>query len=105
MPIMNRIADFHADMTAWRQDFHAHPETAFEEVRTAAHRRREAAGIRLDEVVTGIAKTGVVGVIRGQGDTARAIGLRADMDALPIHEQTGVPHASTDAGQDARLRA
>ena len=99
MPILNRIADFHPEMTAWRQDFHAHPETAFEEVRTAgivADRLRE---FGCDEVVTGIAKTGVVGVIRGQGDSSRAIGLRADMDALPILEQTGLPHASTVPGK------
>ena len=63
-------------------------------------------GFGCDEVVTGIGRTGVVGVIRGR-DTrlaAGSIGLRADMDALPIHEATGLPYASTDTGQDARLR-
>ncbi|RYJ04036.1 MAG: amidohydrolase [Acetobacteraceae bacterium] len=99
MPILNRIADFHAEMTAWRQDFHAHPEIAFEEVRTAGIVADKLREFGCDEVITGIAKTGVVGVIRGQGDTSRAIGLRADMDALPILEQSGVPHASTVPGK------
>ena len=99
MPILNRIADFHAEMTAWRQDFHAHPEIAFEEVRTAGIVAEKLREFGCDEVITGIAKTGVVGVIRGQGDTSRAIGLRADMDALPILEQSGVAHASTVPGK------
>jgi hippurate hydrolase len=99
MPILNRIADFHPDMIVWRQDFHAHPETAFEEVRTARIVAEKLREFGCDEVITGIAKTGVVGVIRGQGDTTRAIGLRADMDALPIQEQTGVPYASTVPGK------
>jgi amidohydrolase len=99
MPILNRIADFHAEMTAWRQDFHAHPEIAFEEVRTAGIVAEKLREFGCDEVITGIAKTGVVGVIRGQGDSSRAIGLRADMDALPILEQSGVAHASTVPGK------
>ena len=97
MPILNRIADFHPEMTAWRRDLHQHPELAFQEHRTAgivAERLRE---FGVDEVVTGIAGTGVVGVIRGQGE-GPAIGLRADMDALPIEEETGVPHASRNPG-------
>src|SRR3954447_26935745 len=98
MPILNRIADFHAEMTAWRQDFHAHPETAFEEVRTSRIVAEKLREFGVDEVVTGIAKTGVVGVIRGQGP-GPAIGLRADMDALPILEATGVPYASTVPGK------
>ncbi len=99
MPILNRIADFHAEMTAWRRDFHAHPEIAFEEVRTSGIVAEKLREFGCDEVITGIAKTGVVGVIRGQGDTGRAIGLRADIDALPILEQTGLPHASTVPGK------
>jgi hippurate hydrolase len=98
MPILNRIADFHAEMTAWRQDFHAHPETAFEEVRTSGIVAAKLRAFGVDEVVTGIAGTGVVGVIRGQG-AGPSIGLRADMDALPILEQTGLPYASQTPGK------
>ncbi|MCO6415728.1 M20 family metallopeptidase [Siccirubricoccus sp. KC 17139] len=99
MPVLNRIAEFHPEMTAWRQDFHAHPETAFEEVRTSRIVAEKLREFGVDQVVTGIAGTGVVGIVRGQGNSGRAIGLRADMDALPILEQTGVPHASTVPGK------
>ncbi len=101
MPVINRIAEFHAEMTAWRQDFHQHPEIAFEEVRTSGIVAEKLRAFGCDEVVTGIARTGVVGVIRGAdgGASGRAIGLRADMDALPIVEQTGLPHASRTQGK------
>jgi hippurate hydrolase len=100
MPVNNRIADFHAEMTAWRRDFHQHPELAFEEVRTSGIVAQKLREFGCDEVVTGIARTGVVGVIRGNNAASgRAIGLRADMDALPILEETGVPHASTNPGK------
>ncbi len=100
MPILNRIAEFHPEMTAWRQDFHRHPELGFEEHRTAGIVAEKLREFGCDEVVTGIAKTGVVGVIHGaKGRSGRAIGLRADMDALPIHEATGLPHASTIPGK------
>ncbi|PHK95612.1 peptidase M20 [Pseudoroseomonas rhizosphaerae] len=98
MPVLNRIADFHDEMTAWRQDFHRHPELAFEEVRTSGIVAEKLRAFGVDEVITGIARTGVVGVIRGQG-AGPAIGLRADMDALPILEESGVPHASTIPGK------
>ena len=98
MPIYNRIAEFHDDMTAWRRDIHAHPELCFEEVRTAAMivEKLQEWGI---EVHNGLAKTGVVGVLRGQGDSKRTIGLRADMDALPLQETASMPHASTCEGK------
>ena len=100
MPVHNRIADFHAEMTAWRRDFHEHPELAFEEVRTSRIVAEKLREFGCDEVVTGIAKTGVVGVIRGNNAASgRAIGLRADMDALPILEDTGVPYASKTPGK------
>ena len=84
------------DMTAWRRDLHAHPETAYEENRTAAMVAAKLKAFGLD-VHTGLAKTGVVGVLKnGQGP---AIGLRADMDALFIQEQTGLAYASTHAGK------
>jgi hippurate hydrolase len=97
MPIINRIAEFHDDMTAWRRDFHQHPELNFQEVRTSRIVAEKLREFGCDEVITGIATTGVVGVIKGRGEGG-AIGLRADMDALPIHEESGVPHASLTAG-------
>ncbi len=101
MPILNRIAEFHPEMTAWRQDLHRHPETSFEEVRTSGVVAGLLRGFGCDEVVTGIAKTGIVGIIHGNGQSGsgRAIGLRADMDALPIAEETGLPHASLIPGR------
>eukprot|EP01031_Cornospumella_fuschlensis_P007290 gene7290-9035_t len=100
MPIINRIAEFHSEMTEWRHDFHMHPELGFEEHRTAGIVAEKLREFGCDEVVTGIARTGVVGVIHGRnGKTGRAIGLRADMDALPIEEATGLPHASTIPGK------
>ena len=97
MAIINRIADFHEEMTAWRRDLHAHPELGFKETRTAKIVAEKLKTFGFDEVHVGIAKTGVVGVLRaGHGDDA--IGLRADMDALPIEETTGKPYASTVSG-------
>ena len=93
MPIINRIAEFHADMTEWRRDLHAHPELSMQEFRTSATVQEKLKSFGVDEIITGMATTGVVGVIRG-GSSTRAIGLRADMDALPINEETGLPHAS-----------
>ena len=98
MPVLNRIADFHQDMTGWRHDFHQHPELAFEEVRTSGIVAEKLREFGVDEVITGIAKTAVVGVIRGSAP-GPAIGLRADMDALPILEESGVPHASLSPGK------
>ena len=97
MPILNRIAEFHDDMTAWRRDLHAHPEIGLLETRTAGVVADLLRGFGVDEVHTGIAQTGVVGVIHGNAP-GEAIGLRADMDALPIDEQTGQPHASLTPG-------
>jgi len=97
MPVINRIADFHDEMTAWRHDIHMHPETAFEEFRTAdiVAKKLESFGI---EVHRGLAKTGIVGVLRA-GNGTRAIGLRADMDALDVHETNTFAHASTLHGK------
>ena len=97
MPIPNRIAAFHADMTAWRQDFHQHPELGLEEHRTSGIVQAKLREFGVDEVHT-MAGTGVVGVIRGSVPGTDAIGLRADMDALPIHEETGKPYASQTPG-------
>lgn len=96
MPIVNRIAAWHDDMKDWRRDIHAHPELAYEEARTATRVAELLRGFGVDEVTEGIGKTGVVGVLRnGAGP---AIGLRADMDALPIVEETGLPYSSTHHG-------
>ena len=97
MPIINRIAAFHAEMQAWRQDIHAHPELGYEEHRTSETVAKLLAGWGI-EVHRGIAGTGVVGVLRN-GGSARAIGLRADMDALPMPEETGLPYASANPGK------
>jgi len=101
MPIVNRIADLHADITAWRRDIHAHPELQYDVHRTAGTVADKLKTFGCDEVVTGIGRTGVVGVIRGNkaGEGGRVIGLRADMDALPIEEATDVPYKSTVLGR------
>jgi amidohydrolase len=96
MPVVNRIAEFHAEMMAWRHDIHAHPEMAFNEHRTSDFVAATLAGFGI-AVDRGLAGTGVVGTLRC-GSGKRAIALRADMDALPIQEKTGCPHASTHEG-------
>jgi amidohydrolase len=97
VPIINSIAAFHPEMTAWRHDLHAHPELSLQEVRTSGVVRAKLAEFGVDEIITGMATHGVVGVIRA-GSSDRAIGLRADMDALPIQEESGLSHASRNAG-------
>jgi len=100
MPIVNRIADFHSDITAWRRDIHAHPEVLYDVHRTAGTVADKLKSFGCDEVVTGIGRTGVVGVIRGgRGESGRVIGLRADMDALPIFEINDVAYKSTVPGK------
>jgi amidohydrolase len=100
MPIVNRVADLHDEITAWRRDLHAHPELLYDVHRTAATVAEKLKAFGCDEVVSGIGRTGVVGVIRGgKGPAAKVIGLRADMDALPIAEATNLPYASTVPGK------
>lgn len=100
MPVKNRFAEMLPEITAWRRDIHAHPELMFEEHRTAGKVAELLRAFGCDEVVTGIAGTGVVGVIRGKSDTSgRTVGLRADMDALPIEEATGLDYASKTPGK------
>jgi hippurate hydrolase len=99
MPIVNRIAALADDMAAWRHDFHEHPELLYEVHRTAGIVADKLREFGCDEVVTGIGRTGVVGVIRGRlGTSGRTIGLRADMDALPLEETSGLPYASKIPG-------
>jgi len=99
MPIINRVADLHQEITAWRRDLHAHPELQYDVQRTAAAVADKLKTFGCDEVVPGIGRTGVVGVIRGRKTGKKVIGLRADMDALPIAEETGLPYPSTVTGQ------
>src|ERR1700752_1726384 len=105
MPIVNRIADLHGDIKYWRRDIHAHPERLYDVHRTAATVADKLRSFGCDEVVTGIGRTGVVGVIRGARGAAssaasgRVIGLRADMDALPIQEASDLPYKSTVPGK------
>jgi amidohydrolase len=100
MPIVNRLAEFHDEITSWRHDLHQHPEILYDVHRTAATVADKLLAFGIDDVVTGIGRTGVVGVIRGREDTSgKVIGLRADMDALPIHEATGKAYASTVDGK------
>lgn len=100
MPVKNRIADMLPELTEVRRDFHMHPELLFDVHRTAARVAGLLRSYGCDEVVEGIGRTGVVGVIRGNTDrSGRVIGLRADMDALPIIEATGVPYASKTPGK------
>ncbi|ANP38441.1 amidohydrolase [Phaeobacter gallaeciensis] len=95
MPVKNRAAEFQKEVAAWRRDIHENPEILYDTHRTSALVAEKLKEFGCDEVVTGIGRTGVVAVIRGKSDSkGRAIGLRADMDALPMQEQTGLPHAS-----------
>ncbi|HET7803323.1 MAG TPA: M20 aminoacylase family protein [Pseudolabrys sp.] len=100
MPIVNRVADLHADIAAWRRDLHMHPELQYDVHRTAGTVAEKLKAFGCDEVVTGLGRTGVVGVIRGKkGKSGKAIGLRADMDALPIEEANDLPYKSTVPGK------
>lgn len=99
MPVINRVAEFQREIVEWRQDFHRHPELIYDVHRTAGRVAELLRSFGVDEVVTGIGKTGVVAVIRGRDPGSKAIGLRADMDALPITERTGKPYSSTVPGK------
>jgi amidohydrolase len=103
MPIVNRVADLQPDIQAWRRDIHEHPELLYDVHRTAALVADRLREFGCDEVITGLGRTGVVGRIKGskpagKGDI-KVIGLRADMDALPIHEETNLPYASRTPGK------
>jgi len=99
MPIVNRVADLHAEIAAWRRDIHAHPELQYDVHRTAASVADKLKSFGCDEVATGIGRTGVVGVIRGRKPGGKVVGMRADMDALPIEEATNLPYKSTVPGK------
>ena len=97
MPVVNRIADYAEEMKAWRRHLHQHPELTFECHETAAFVAARLREFGVDEIHEGIAKTGIVAIIEGRGE-GPTIGLRADMDALPIDEATGAEHASKTPG-------
>ena len=99
MPIINRLAEFQQDIVALRHDLHRHPELLYEVHRTAATVAGLLRDFGVDAIETGIGRTGVVGVIKGAKGEGRVIGLRADMDALPILETTGKDYASTEPGK------
>ncbi len=103
MPIVNRVADLQPDIQAWRRDIHQHPELLYDVYRTAAFVADRLREFGCDEVATGLGRTGVVGVIKGRkpagNGEAKVIGLRADMDALPVEEATDLPYASKTPGK------
>lgn len=100
MPIVNRIAEFHDEITQWRRDLHENPELMYDLPQTAQTLQDRLKSFGCDDVVTGLGKTGVVAVIKGRVDTkGRVIGLRSDMDALPILEETGKAYASKNPGK------
>ena len=100
MPILNRIAEFHDEITAWRRDLHQHPEVLFDVHRTAGIVAEKLRAFGVDEVVTGLGRTGVVGIINGKtNNSGKTVGLRADMDALTVTEKTGAAYASTIPGK------
>ncbi|MHC2432685.1 M20 aminoacylase family protein [Bradyrhizobium sp. USDA 4451] len=102
MPVLNSVAALHSDILTWRRDLHASPELGYDVHRTSAFVTERLREFGCDEVATGLGRTGVVGVIRGRKAPSsadmRVIGLRADMDALPIDEATDRPYASKIKG-------
>ncbi len=99
MTVISRISEFHSDMQSWRRDIHKHPELGLEEHRTSAMVAEMLREWGID-THTGLAKTGVVGVLKGNSaDTGRTIGLRADLDCLPMNEETGLPYRSIHDGR------
>ncbi|WP_099823828.1 M20 aminoacylase family protein [Oceaniglobus indicus] len=99
MPVRNRFAELLPEITEWRRDLHRHPELQFETHRTSGVVAEKLRAFGCDEVVTGIGRTGVVGIIKGRKTgSGRVVGLRADMDALPIVEATGLDYASETHG-------
>lgn len=100
MPVVNRVAAMQDEVAQWRRDLHENPELGFEVHRTAGIVAEKLRAFGCDEVVPGIGRTGVVGIIRGRKvASGKVVGLRADMDALPIEEATGLPYASKTPGK------
>ncbi len=99
MPILKRAVEFQAEVAGWRQHLHQHPEIGYEVHATAAFVTQKLRDFGVDEIATGIGKTGLVGIIHGTKGAGPVIGLRTDMDALPMPEETGLPYASIHAGK------
>lgn len=99
MPILNRAAEMQDEVAGWRRHLHQTPELNFDVFKTAAFVTEKLKEFGCDDVVTGLGKTGVVGIIRGRQGEGTTIGLRADMDALPLNEISGKPYASTVPGK------
>jgi amidohydrolase len=100
MPIINRVAELSEEIAVWRRHLHENPELGYEEHQTSAFVAKQLKEFGVDEIVIGMGKTGVVAVIKGHKNTSnRVIGLRADMDALPIHEATDLPYKSKTPGK------
>lgn len=100
MAIRNRFSELQKEISTWRRDLHANPELLFDTFRTSEFVAKKLSEFGCDEIATGIGRTGVVGIINGREDSSgRTIGLRADMDALPIHEATGLDYASKSDGK------
>ena len=99
MGIIERFSELQGEISAWRQDIHRHPELLFDVHRTAALVAEKLREFGADEVVEGIGRTGVVGVIKGKVAGEKTVGLRADMDALPIEETTNLPYSSKTSGK------
>ncbi|KQZ14736.1 amidohydrolase [Mesorhizobium sp. Root554] len=99
MPVLNRAAEMQEEIAGWRRHLHQSPELGFDVFETAAFVEEKLKAFGCDDVVTGLGKTGVVGLIRGRRGDGATVGLRADMDALPINEITGKPYASTVPGK------
>jgi amidohydrolase len=96
----NSIEALVPEITAWRRDFHEHPELLYDVHRTSKIVAEKLKAFGCDEVVPGIGKTGVIGVIKGKTNkSGKVVGLRADMDALPMHEQTNLAYASKTPGK------
>jgi amidohydrolase len=99
MPIVNRIADMHGEITAWRRQMHMHPELLYDVHQTAASVVEKLKSFGCDDVIPSIGRTGVVGVIKGRKPGNKVVGMRADMDALPLEEETGLPYKSQVPGK------
>ncbi len=100
MPIKNRFAETHAEITAWRRHLHQYPELMFEVHETAKFVEEKLRSFGITDITTGIGRTGVVAMIKGRSTgSGRTVGLRADMDALPIEEATGLEYASKNPGK------
>ncbi len=99
MPVLNRAMEMQAETAAWRRHLHQHPEIGYEVHETAAFVAEKLRQFGVDEIVTGIGRTGIVGIINGSKGEGATIGLRSDMDALPMAEETGLEYASVHAGK------